>query len=111
MIFWYAAGSAVMFVTALCAAGLMIYRAGQRDGVTRYRQEQGERRALRRTEARQATLGRHRLAPWPGPDPAEQLATTDQLRKLAEEGDIGEIRRQNAAFGRVYAFKRWAGIA
>lgn len=96
-------GAIELFTGALVYVLLIIaHRVGKRDGVEEYRNAQSERRALRRLEQRAAAYtGRHQAAPWPGPDP-DQLATTGELRQLAETGDIGEIRRLNAAWMRVF---------
>ena len=96
---------AVVFVLLVVA-----HRFGKRDGAEEHRQQQADRRALRRMEARTAAYApRHQAAPWPGPDP-DALATTDQLRQLeaaAETGDLDEVRRTNAAFLRVHDWWGW----
>ena len=82
-------------------------RVSKRDGVEEYKQEAAERRSLRRLEKRTtAYTAKHQAAPWPGPD-TDQLATTDQLRKLAEDGDLAEIARTNAAFMRIFDLIAW----
>lgn len=85
-------------------------RVSKRDGVEEYKQEAAERRSLRRMEKRaSAYTARHQAAPWPGPE-ANQYATTDELRALeraAENGDLPEIRRTNAAFLRVGDWWSW----
>ena len=108
MIGWQAFGSlelvqgAIVFVLLVAARSL-----GKRDGVEEYKQEAAERRSLRRLERRTAAYApRHQAAPWPGPD-TDQLATTDQLRELAENGDIAELERTNAAFMRIFDLIAW----
>ena len=81
---------------------VVAHKVGKRDGAEELRQEMAERRSLRRLEQRErAYTARHQAAPWPGPDP-DTLATTGELRVLAETGDMAEIRRLNAAWMRVF---------
>ena len=88
---------ALVFVLLVVA-----HRVGKQDGREELEQEMAERRSLRRMEARKASYSaRHQAAPWPGPDP-DTLATTGELRQLAEDGDVAEIRRLNAAWMRVF---------
>lgn len=100
---WQAFGALELFQGALMYVLLVVaHKVGKRDGAEELKQEQAERRSLRRIEARQAAYtARHQAAPWPGPDP-DQLATTGELRALAETGDVEEIRRLNAAWMRVF---------
>ena len=108
MIGWQAFGSLELFQGAIVFVFLVAaHRVGKRDGAEEYRQEMAERRSLRRLEKRTAAYApRHQAAPWPGPD-TDQLATTDQLRKLAEDGDLAEIARTNAAFMRIFDLIAW----
>lgn len=109
---WEALGAIVLFCAALAGWSRIMWHLGGTSMREQLRLEQAERRSLRRIEARQqAYTGRHQLAPWPGPEPAEQLATTGELRALAETGDLAEIRRHNAAFHRLFAFKSWVRAA
>lgn len=88
---------ALVFVLLVVA-----HKVGKRDGRQEHLEEMAERRSLRRIEQRErAYTARHQAAPWPGPDP-DALATTGELRALAETGDVAEIRRLNAAWMRVF---------
>ena len=49
----------------------------------------------------------HQLAPFPDRDWAETLASTGDLRALAETGDIDTIRGHVAAFFRTFALQEW----
>lgn len=104
-----AALGGIMLFIAACVYALCVacYKTGERDGVEKYKQATAERRSLRRMEARTtAYTARHQAAPWPGPDP-DQLASTDTLRKLAEDGNIAELERTNAAFMRIFDLISW----
>jgi hypothetical protein len=110
----YAAGGMILVTLALIFTHWALLLEGRKQGRELARIEQAERRALRRAGARQgelATAGRHRLQPFPGDADRERLAETDQLRKLAEQGDVAEIRRLNAAWFRVRDLKRWAKVS
>jgi hypothetical protein len=114
MMMWEFTGGMILVTLALIFAGWALLREGRRQGREFARIEQAERRALRRAETRHAglaTAGRHRLQPFPGDADREQLATTGELRALAEAGDIAEIRRLNAAWFRVRDLKRWAKVS
>jgi hypothetical protein len=85
-------------------------------GYGRYRYEAGyqDRRAEELQPA--AYTGRHqasapRLAPFPDREPFEQLATTGELRAIAEEGDIPRLRAEVTAFFRVLDLRRWTRAA
>ena len=102
MIFWYAFGGIALTLGALVASWWAVWKMGVDFGREQVKQEQAERRSLRRMEKRTtAYSARHQAAPWPGPDP-DQLVTTGELRRLAEDGDVAEIRRLNAAWMRVF---------
>lgn len=100
---WQAFGALELFQGALMYVLLVVaHKVGKRDGREESELERAERRSLRRAETRAlGYAGRHQAAPWPGPDP-DQLATTGELRRLAETGDVEEIRRLNAAWMRVF---------
>ena len=105
---WQAFGSIELVQGALVFVLLVIaHKVGKRDGVQEYLNEQSERRSLRRSERRSATYtARHQAAPWPGPSD-DSLATTGELRQLAEDGDIPELERLNAGFMRVFDLIAW----
>ena len=110
---WEFIGGMVLVTLALVFAGWALLREGRRQGRELARIEQAERRALRRCEARQGELiaaGRHRLQPFPGDADRERLAETDMLRALAEQGNVAEIKRLNAAWFRVRDLRRWAKV-
>ena len=96
-------GALELFQGALFYVLLLVFRhQWKKDGAEELRQEMAERRSLRRIEQRaSAYTARHQAAPWPGPEP-DTLATTGELRQLAETGDVDEIRRLNAAWMRVF---------
>lgn len=103
MMMWLALGGLALVTGAAGFAFVMYGRDRYEAGRQSVLSEQAERRSLRRMETRQAAYtARHQAAPWPGPDPATQLATTGELRALAETGDIAEIERTNAAFMRIF---------
>lgn len=109
---WKVIGALVLVTAALTVAMWAFYRLGRTDGRAQLLAEMAERRSLRRAQARAAAyVPRHQAAPWPGPEPAEQLATTGELRIMAETGDIGELKRHNAAFERLHAFAQWVRAA
>lgn len=99
---WEAIGAIVLFTIGLTGLGAALWHDGHKRGYEAHRLELAERRSLRRMEARTASYHpRHQAAPWPGPDP-DTIATTGELRALAETGDIEEITRLNAAWMRVF---------
>lgn len=104
---WEATGGLILVSGALAFALWAFYRAGFSAGREAVRAEMAERRSLRRAETRAMLAVRHQAAPWPGPEPDEQLATTGELRALAERGDLAELDREIAAFMRIFDLARW----
>lgn len=102
-----AIGAIVLFTAGLTVIGWMLWRDGWKRGYQAHHLDMAERRALRRAEARAQAPRRPSLAPFPGAErePFEQLATTGELRKYAETGDIGSLKRETAAFFRVLALR------
>lgn len=105
---WWAIGSIVMFIIAASAGGCMLWRGGWEAGYEAHKLEMAENRAARRAEARQ--LERAGKGIWTEPFPeewTERLASTGELRALAETGDIGTLQGHVAAFFRNLDLHGW----
>ena len=105
----YAAGGMILVTLALIFAGWALLREGRRQGRELARIEQAERRAVRRAEVREAT-GRHRLTEFPG-EAFEKLATTGELRAMAEAGDLAGLRRETTALRRIWDLRGHARMS
>lgn len=105
---WKVLGALALGVFMLGFACWAFYRAGDSAGYERHQAEMAENRAARRAEARARAAARgHQLAPFPADDWAERLAGTDELRVLAETGDMASVRGEVAAFWRLLSLHEW----
>ena len=102
---WWAIGSIVMFVTSMSAAGCLLWRGGYASGYEAHKLEMAENRAARRAEAR-ARVTPVQREPFPE-EWTERLASTGELRVLAETGDIAALQGHVAAFFRNLDLHGW----
>lgn len=106
MMMWYALGALVLIVGGVAFSWWTWHRTGYKDGWEAHRQQMAANRAaLRRERHADDYAPRHQLEPWPDGEPFEKLATTGELRAYAEEGDIGSLERENAAFWRIQGLR------